>query len=205
MNDETPHRPPQTDDRRGHPPGGSGEPAPIQTRACFLENRSWAFVTDLNRRLCERGGAQHGTNPESHEATAREWERLRPVEQSLLETFDFLRQCHRRAPFLFLNGNTFGEIGRTLTDFLFADVPVIKRKHITSAAAHYVAGVLDQASLIQIMESLSRECTFKPGDRVQTLKGSLKGTIVEILPDGHIVWNDGHGNMTSSADSLLPV
>ena len=31
---------------------------------------------------------------------------------SLDETIEFLRQCHRRAPFLFFNGNTFADVGR---------------------------------------------------------------------------------------------
>jgi hypothetical protein len=34
------------------------------------------------------------------------------VQLTLLETFQFLKSCHRRAPFLFFNGNTFAEIGR---------------------------------------------------------------------------------------------
>jgi len=45
--------------------------------------------------------------------------RLDLLEQ--FQTFQFLRSCHRRAPFLFFNGNTFAEIGRALARALFSE------------------------------------------------------------------------------------
>jgi hypothetical protein len=35
---------------------------------------------------------------------------------SLFETIEVLRQFHRSAPFLFFNGNAFGEIARRIVD-----------------------------------------------------------------------------------------
>ena len=29
---------------------------------------------------------------------------------------------------------------------------------------------------------------FKPGDRVKTLRGSTRGVIVRVLPDGRVAW-----------------
>jgi hypothetical protein len=52
------------------------------------------------------------------------------------ETIEFLRQCHRRAPFLFFNGNTFADVGRALADLLFADLPTGRRREVMSAVAH---------------------------------------------------------------------
>lgn len=47
---------------------------------------------------------------------------------TLAETFDFLRSFHRRAPFLFFNGNTFADVGRQLTAVLFAELPSSRRR-----------------------------------------------------------------------------
>src|ERR1017187_7543296 len=88
-------------DRRGHPRGSPGEQSPLQTRAAFLKNWSWQLVVSLNRGACSRGSAQYGVNRETQEACAREWEEKRPQVCSLAEAIEFLRQCHRRAPFLF--------------------------------------------------------------------------------------------------------
>jgi hypothetical protein len=85
-------------DARGHSGGGKGEPAPLQSRAKFLENWNWASVTQINRGLCERGGAQHGINSEAHAATAEEWETFRSTELTLLGTFQFLKSAIAAPP-----------------------------------------------------------------------------------------------------------
>src|SRR6266478_7109000 len=87
-------------DRPGHPGGSPGEQSPLQTRAQFLKNRSWELVVGLNRGACARGGAQHGQNSESYAAVETEWCQRQTAVTSLAETREFLRQCHRRAPFL---------------------------------------------------------------------------------------------------------
>src|SRR6266480_7418751 len=114
MADETEIGPSGAPDRRGHPRGGSGEQSPLQARAEFLKNRSWELVVGLNRGACARGGAQHGFNRETQAACASEWAAKQGQVLSLNETIDFLRQCHRRAPFLFFNGNTFADMGRQI-------------------------------------------------------------------------------------------
>jgi hypothetical protein len=57
-----------------------------------------------------------------------------------------------------------------------------------SAVAHYIAGVLPWEAMVGIVESLSEAADWKPGDRVQTLRGSLHGVIVRLLEDGRVVW-----------------
>jgi len=57
-----------------------------------------------------------------------------------------------------------------------------------SAVAHYIAGVLPWDAMAEIVESLSETADWKPGDRVKTLRGSLRGVIVRMLDDGRIVW-----------------
>jgi hypothetical protein len=116
-----------------------------------------------------------------------------------------LRQCHRRAPFLFFNGNTFADVGRTIVDFVFADLVTGRRREVLSAVAHYIAGVLAWEVMVEIVESLSATADWKPGDRVKTLRGSLQGVIVRVLADGRVVWQpDGtESELTGLPESLI--
>lgn len=206
MPDETPHRSAETRDSRGSVEGEPGAESPLQTRAAFLQNWSWESVVSHNRGVCARGGAQHGANRESHAQAAEDWERVRRVEATLAETLDFLRGCHRRAPFLFFNGNTFADIGRTFSDFLFAELPTHRRRQATSAVAHYIAGVLDREAMVQIIEELCRAADLLPGMRVKTLRGSLRGVITRVLADGRVALRaDGSSSeMISLPENLLP-
>ncbi len=73
-----------------------------------------------------------------------------------------------------------------------------------SAVAHYIAGVLPWDSMVEIINSLWQTAEFKVGDRVKTLRGSLKGVIVRILEDGRMVWKpDGtESELTALPESL---
>jgi hypothetical protein len=125
---------------------------------------------------------------------------------TLEETVEFLKFCHRRAPFLFFNGNTFAEIGRALTNALFDDLPLVRRKEGASAVAHFITGVLDKESMAAIISSCTRSAQFLPGDRVRTLRGTLLRVIVRVLDDGRVVWRpDGHINeLVALPESLSP-
>lgn len=206
MSNETAIGPAGAPDGGGHPQRSRGESAPLQSRAKFLQNWEWPSVTQIHDGLCERGRAQRGVNPETHAAVAEEWEKRRAAELTLLETFQFLKSCHRRAPFLFFNGNTFAEIGRALANALFSDLPFHRRKEASSAAAHFITGVLDQELMIEAIDALSQSSDLKPGDRVKTLRGSTRGVIVRILEDGRVVWRpDGvKSELTGLPESLLP-
>jgi hypothetical protein len=191
-------------DRPGHSGRSSGEQSPLQTRAAFLKNRSWELVTSLNRGACARSGAQHGFNSETQRTTAQEWEARRTTVLTLDETLEYLRSCHRRAPFLFYNGNTFADIGRQIAAAVFADLPPSRVREIISAIAHFVAGVLDHESMAQMVENLCEAADFHPGDRVATLRGSMSGTILKILPDGRLLWRADSGpELTALPESLI--
>jgi hypothetical protein len=206
MSDETPTRPAGEADDGGHSGGSGGESAPLQSRAYFLQNRDWASVTAINRGLCARGGAQQGLGRETHEAVAQEWEEARRRELTLAEVFDFLRSCHRRAPFLNFNGNTFAEIGRALTNALFADWPFVRRKEVASVVAHFITGVLDRGMMVESFNSLARAAQFQAGDRVKTMRGSLRGVITRVLEDGRVVVRaeGGASELFCLPESLLP-
>ncbi len=55
---------------------------------------------------------------------------------TLLAVLDLLRSFHRRAPFLFFNGNTFADFGRRMADALFADLVALRRREVVSAVGH---------------------------------------------------------------------
>lgn len=117
---------------------------------------------------------------------------------------DYLRLCHREAPFLFFNGNTFAEIARTFSDFLFAEFSLGRRRTATSVVAHYVAGVLDQDALAPILEALAATASYVPGDRVCTLRGSMHGTVISVEQDGRLVWRTDQGSeLISLPEALL--
>lgn len=121
------------------------------------------------------------------------------------ELFDRLRSYHRKAPFLFFNGNTFAAIGRELSFALFSDLVPARKRELGSAVAHYIAGVLDREAMVEIVESLSKTAQLQKGDRVKTLRSSSHGVIVEVLEDGRVVWRpDGsESELIGLPESLL--
>ena len=40
---------------------------------------------------------------------------------------------------------------------------------------------------------LAELAELHPGDRVKTLRGSMSGTILRLLPDGRVVWRSDSG------------
>ena len=67
-----------------------------------------------------------------------------------------------------------------MVDLVFAELVTGRRREVMSAVAHYIAGVLDRESMVEIVESLSKSADLKPGDRVKTLRGSTRGVIVRV-------------------------
>lgn len=147
MPDEIPSRPSQTASASGHRGECGEEQSPLQSRAAFLENWDWQFIISLNQRACERGHAKHGVNSETFSACQQAWQEIHSQELTLAQAFAFLRQMHADAPFLFFNGNTFAELGRLLATALFADLGPVLLREVSSATAHFIAGVFDEKSL----------------------------------------------------------
>ena len=205
MSDETEAGSARGADRGRHPAGGDGFSSPLQARAAFLKNWDWQSIISINRGACERGGAQQGANSETHTACSEEWETQRSQPLTLGEALDFLRSFHKQAPFLFYNGNTFATIGRELCLALFSEVPPTRRREVSSAVGHYIAGVLDRESMTQALNELCRSASFQVGDRVKTFRGGAHGRIVRLLEDGRVVWRlDGSGSeLIALPESLL--
>jgi len=185
----------EASDGGGHCRAGGAECSPLQTRAPFLQNWSWKSVVSINERACSRGGSQHGFNSETGAPCESLWEKNHGREITLLEAFDLLRKLHRSAPFLFLNGNTFSFIGRELSLALFSDLPACRKRELSSAVAHYIAGVLNRESMVSAVDSLWQSASLAIGDRVQTLRGSTHGTIIRLLDDGRVAWRPDGANV----------
>lgn len=49
--------------------------------------------------------------------------------------------------------------------------------------------------MVAAVESLWESAAFQPGDKVQTLKGSLRGEIVGLLDDGRVKWRTETGTI----------
>jgi hypothetical protein len=78
---------------------------------------------------------------------------------------------------------------------------------MTSALAHYIAGVLDRDAMVHTVTELWTSASFNPGDRVKTLRGSTQGVILRVLEDGRVVWKPAGSaaELTALPESLLPM
>ena len=92
-----------------------------------------------------------------------------------------------------------------MTIALFSDLPLGRKREVSSVIAHYVAGVLDREAMVESVESLCQSADLKAGDRVKTLRGSLTGAIVRLLPDGRVAWqpDGGSSELVALPESLV--
>ena len=175
MPDETPKGPAEVRDAGRGAEGGAGEQSPLQSRAAFLANRNWESVIRHNRGVCERSRAQHGTNSESVAAVGQEWEQRRFVEFTLGETLDYLRGCHRRAPFLFFNGNTFADIARTFSDYLCESAdwkPGDRIQTLRDSAHGVIVRVLEDGRVVWRPDGTDGDLTSLPESLLRERKAS---------------------------------
>jgi len=206
MSDETADGLAQTPHGGGCARRGDRSESPLQARAAFFEDWSWESVVRLNQGACERGKAQHGFNSESQEASRRVWEAERGEAVSLKEAFDKLRTFHRRAPFLFFNGNTFAMLGATIAKVVFSELPPARLREVVSIVSHYIAGVVYEEDFIAFMEEFCAPVTLHPGDAVKTLKGSLSGVVLEVYDDGRVRWRSSQGGvLIVTAESIIKI
>ncbi len=97
-------------------------------------------------------------------------------------------------------------MGREMVLALFSDLPAQRKREAGSAVGHYIAGVLDREAMVQMVEGLCRSAALGVGDRVKTMRGSLRGVITRVLEDGRVAVR-AEGSATelfSLPESLLP-
>ena len=58
--------------------------------------------------------------------------------------------------------------------------------------------------MVRTINELCEAADLKPGDRVKTLRGSMHGTILRVLPDGRVVWRaDSDAELTGLPECLI--
>ena len=72
--------------------------------------------------------------------------------------------------------------------------------------AHFITGVLARETMVASFNSLARSAQFQAGDRVKTMRGSMRGVITRLLEDGRVaVRADGSASeLFCLPESLLP-
>jgi hypothetical protein len=129
-------------------------------RAEWLASIAWEHVEALNERLCKEGRAQHGRSRDGYAVTMAAWNAAR--KRGAIPFADVLRlcrDCHRLAPFLFYNGNTFAAIVRLLSDRL--PLGLAERARIRQLAGHMVAGTLPHEAEAELLVTLRQEGNTK--------------------------------------------
>ena len=121
----------------------------------WLKDAPWTVVTELNRQLCAKKNAQHGSTSDGHAPAQRLWEAKQHQLLSLSELAQLCHACHRHAPFLNFNGNTFVAIARQAVATL--KLPSPQAATLRSLIGHIVAGTAEppeQAQFAKLMQEL---------------------------------------------------
>ena len=124
----------------------------------WLAPYTWPMVVEINRLLCVPKGAAHGPTSDGYEETQELWEGSHPRGMTLVEACDLCRRCHRLAPFLNYNGNTFVAVIRQVLSGL--SLPPKEAALARSFAGHIVAGTADpkeEADFQRLVQHLTAE------------------------------------------------
>jgi len=116
----------------------------------LLQNITWETVIAENKALCERAGYQHGFTSEGYEESMTYFNECKKRELTFVDLVDELRILHKKAPFLFLNGNTFCSIG-----ILIAEKERVQSEYLISTINHHIAGtnILDKGELRKLFSN----------------------------------------------------
>ena len=116
----------------------------------WLKDAPWTVVIEINRQLCAQKRAQHGLTSDGHGPALKLWEAKHKQPLSLSELAELCHACHRRAPFLNFNGNTFVAIARQAVATL--KLPSPRAATLRSLVGHIVAGTAEPAEHAQFLE-----------------------------------------------------
>lgn len=103
----------------------------------WLTAVDWSVVTAINQQLCAAKQAQHGPTSDGHAPARALWEKSHREPLTLDALVELCRQCHRLAPFLNYNDNTFVVIARQV----IGGIPLgTQAAALRSLAGHIIAG-----------------------------------------------------------------
>jgi hypothetical protein len=123
-------------------------------RRPWLAEYPWAFVVEVNRRLCEAKQAQHQPTSDGYAQSKVSWEQRHTEVISILEAAAVCREIHRAAPFCFFNGNTLAAIIRDAVLPILEELDAASGYILRSSIGHYVAGTIHEMEIQAILDDL---------------------------------------------------
>ncbi len=117
----------------------------------YLAGTSWADLQKINATLCHAGGYEAGPRAEGYEPARALWEKIHAQPLTFMQAADLCRECHRLAPFLYLNGNTFASCARVALLPAMERITTVQQTFSRAALGHYIAGTIDRPELIAIV------------------------------------------------------
>ena len=124
-------------------------------KEAWLKAVDWSVVTAINQQLCAARHAQHGPTSDGHASTKALGEKNHGEVLTLESLVELCRRCHRQAPFLNYNGNTFVAIARQVIGGLPLGAQTVV---LRSLAGHIIAGTAsseEQKAFQAAVEKLS--------------------------------------------------
>ena len=122
----------------------------MEDKAFFAE-MPWSSVEDLNSFVCQKGGYQFGRTSDGYEPARELWERNYTLRMNLMQAAHLCRRCHRLAPFLFLNGNTFANLAKIALEPALTELAGSEFAVCRTAIGHYVAGTIGEDELPSLL------------------------------------------------------
>jgi len=117
----------------------------------YLAATPWDVLQQINALLCQSGGYQVGVTSEGYEPAKVLWEENRSNPLAVMEVAELCRKCHRLAPFLFLNGNTFVSCARVALEPALSSLPSVEQFATRAAIGHYIAGTIGRSELLALV------------------------------------------------------
>jgi hypothetical protein len=121
----------------------------------WLKDAPWTVVAEINRQLCAQKHAQHDQTSDGYGAARQLWDARHGQSLSLSELAELCHACHRHAPFLNFNGNTFVAIARQAVATL--GLPPPQAASLRSLIGHIVAGTaepLEHGQFLKLVREL---------------------------------------------------
>jgi hypothetical protein len=117
----------------------------------YLASTSWSDIEKINATLCQAGGYEPGSRADGYEAARALWEKSHNQPLTFLQAADLCRECHRLAPFQYLNGNTFASCARVALLPALEGLDHKQQAFSRAGLAHYIAGTIERDELAAIV------------------------------------------------------
>ena len=123
----------------------------------WLEPIPWDVVEFINQSACTRGQAQFGHTSEGYAQAKQLWEQGMTRDMPLEEALDICLKCHRIAPFLNFNGNTFAGIAKAMVREILPYLGPKLSQAFESVVGHYGAGTEGREAMLRAVEEVKQK------------------------------------------------